>query len=723
MATLVLTTVGTAIGGPIGGAIGALLGQQVDGRLLGKRRQGPRLSDLAVQTSTYGSAIPKIFGRMRVAGTVIWATEIREDRHKEGGGKGRPKTTSYSYSASFAVALSGRPIRAVHRIWADGKLLRGAAGDWKSETGFRLHLGGEDQAVDPLIAAAEGAGGAPAYRGIAYAVFEELALADFGNRVPSLSFEVEADAGPVSVAGIATALSGGAVAGATRPALSGYAASGETVRGAIEALTRALPAAAVDDGARLVLSDQPGAVIAIELDELGAGGAPKRAVDRRAAGALPDEIAIAYHEPARDWQPGLQRARRSGPGRRVETIELPAALDAGAAKAIAEARLADAWGARAGGKVALPWRRPGMRPGATAAIGAERWRVRTWTLERMALKLTLAGMAPSAPLAAAASAGRAAVGPDLTHGPTVLHLLDLPPLDETLLASPRLWAAAAGPEAGWRRAALTMSLDGGASWRGLGPTAAPAVMGTVAIAPGPGGAALFDKANALEIELLNDAMWLEARDDRALAAGANLALAGDELLQFGRVEPLGGRRFRLSRLLRGRRGTEWASGAHAPGERFVLIEPAALAAVDLPLSQMGAPLRVTAQGIGDAMAVEAAATVIGRSVRPPAPVAIAARRESGGDILIAWVRRSRLGWTWADGGDAPLGEERERYRLTVTAGAGAARTVEVTQPAWTYTAAQQVGDGASGAGSVTAAVAQLGTAAASDPGATRTMTL
>ena len=108
MATLVLTAAGTAIGGPIGGAIGAILGQQIDGRLFApKPRQGPRLGELAVQTSSYGSQIPKLFGTMRVAGTVIWATDLREERSKSGGGKGQPKTVDYSYSANFAVALVG----------------------------------------------------------------------------------------------------------------------------------------------------------------------------------------------------------------------------------------------------------------------------------------------------------------------------------------------------------------------------------------------------------------------------------------------------------------------------------------------------------------------------------------------------------------------------------------------------------------------------------------
>jgi uncharacterized membrane protein len=55
MATIILTAVGGAVGGPIGAAIGAVAGQAIDARLFAPRaRQGPRLSDLAVQTSSYG---------------------------------------------------------------------------------------------------------------------------------------------------------------------------------------------------------------------------------------------------------------------------------------------------------------------------------------------------------------------------------------------------------------------------------------------------------------------------------------------------------------------------------------------------------------------------------------------------------------------------------------------------------------------------------------------
>ena len=114
MATLVLGAVGAWFGGPLGGAIGALAGRQVDSLIFRpSSRAGPRLKDLSISTSSYGQPIPQVFGKARVAGTIIWATDLVERRSSSGGGKGAPKVTNYSYSSSFAVALSARPILAV----------------------------------------------------------------------------------------------------------------------------------------------------------------------------------------------------------------------------------------------------------------------------------------------------------------------------------------------------------------------------------------------------------------------------------------------------------------------------------------------------------------------------------------------------------------------------------------------------------------------------------
>ena len=196
-----LTAFGTTItGAALGGQIGALAGSFVDQALFGASGQtrsydGPRLSELKVMTSSEGAPIPKVYGRARVGGQVIWATRFEEVARTEssqagGGGKGSggggPSTqrTSYSYFANFAVALTEGELTGLGRAWADGNPLDLANLD------YRFYPGSETQAPDPLIAAREGADNAPAYRGLAYIVFERLPLAPYGNRLPQLSFEI-----------------------------------------------------------------------------------------------------------------------------------------------------------------------------------------------------------------------------------------------------------------------------------------------------------------------------------------------------------------------------------------------------------------------------------------------------------------------------------------------------------------------------------------------------
>ncbi|MCE8508436.1 glycoside hydrolase TIM-barrel-like domain-containing protein [Ruegeria pomeroyi] len=208
MATLVLGAAGAAIGGSIGGAIlgvsaatiggfvGSTIGSFVDSWIVSslaptQRIEGPRLDSLRITSSTEGAVIPRVYGRMRMGGNVIWATDFREETKtttqgggKGGGGGGKVKTTEYLYYASFAVALCEGPITGIGRIWADGKLLDTAGITW------RWYPGDEAQPADPFIAAKMGAANTPAYRGTAYVVFEELPLGNYGNRLPQLSFEV-----------------------------------------------------------------------------------------------------------------------------------------------------------------------------------------------------------------------------------------------------------------------------------------------------------------------------------------------------------------------------------------------------------------------------------------------------------------------------------------------------------------------------------------------------
>ena len=126
----------------------------------GQKVEGPRLGDLSVAASTYGGVIPVGFGTQKVAGTIIWATDIRETKHTntQGGGLfgGGTKIVEYRYFASFAVALGEGPAGAVTRIWAGDKLIaRLRSSDHAkanhSKYRFRIYLGTEDQQPDPLI--------------------------------------------------------------------------------------------------------------------------------------------------------------------------------------------------------------------------------------------------------------------------------------------------------------------------------------------------------------------------------------------------------------------------------------------------------------------------------------------------------------------------------------------------------------------------------------------
>jgi len=186
MAQVVLGSAGGAIGGGLGRVIGATLGAALDRSLISSltppRQRGPRLSALALQGAAEGAPMACVFGRARAAGQVIWAARFREGRTTASAGKGGPRTTEYDYSLSFAVALCEGPIDGIGRIWADGQPMD------RTGVTMRLHPGTGDQTPDPLIEAIEGE--APAYRGTAYVVFEDLPLGPYGDRPPQLAFEI-----------------------------------------------------------------------------------------------------------------------------------------------------------------------------------------------------------------------------------------------------------------------------------------------------------------------------------------------------------------------------------------------------------------------------------------------------------------------------------------------------------------------------------------------------
>lgn len=670
MATLVLTVVGGIVGGPVGAAIGAMAGQQIDAAIFKpKGREGPRLADLKVQASTYGQQIPKLFGTMRVAGSVIWSTDLIERRNKQGGGKGRPSTTEYSYAVSLAVALSSRPIRGIRRIWADGNLLRGSSGSFSERCTFRWHCGNEDQAVDPLIAAAIGMESASAFRGLAYAVFEELELASFGNRIPSLTFEVDADDGSINGGLVGDELLGETGRCFGLWPFGGYAASGDRVRDALAPLFEAdgVRLMSCPDGWRLApVGDEP--VALADFSETRRVFAAADCAEQRRAplSTLPATIRLRHYEPERDYQLGQQAAPVAGGGMREDRIDLPAVLPAGSAQALAQTLATAASDGREVivrhadlAALALPV------GGIVELADGSKWRLSSRIVRGAGMSIELRRYQPVTARLAAADPGLPVNAPDWPDAEARVEIFDVPALDTIAASAPRLLVAAAGDNDGWRGADIWIRPIAGAEPISAGFVRPAAALGATAAVIAAGSPYLFDDECEAIVELVNPSMTLESKSDLQVLSGANLAMLGRELVQFGAAELIAPARWRLSRLLRARGGTE--SAAHDIAAPFVLLgDPAVLPlANELAWLAEGGAAELQWAPRGSTDIVHLAIAPAGRALRPLAPVHGRVRRDASGAVVVEWIRRSRADSGWRDGVEMPLGESREAWRIEI----------------------------------------------------------
>ena len=670
MATLIIGGLGTLIGGPLGGAIGTLLGRQIDGAIAGSPKlEGPRLKELAVSTSSYGQPIARHFGRVRAPGTIIWATDLVESSETQGGGKGQPKTTEYSYSVSFAVALSSRPIDDIGRIWADGNLLRGAAGDMKSGGTLRVHKGHADQDRDPLLAAALGTQ-CPAHRGCAYVVFEDLQLADFGNRIPALSFEVLAGSGSLLVEALVEDISDTAGA-APMPALEGFIHDGGSVAEVLSLVDRFNPLAPKLSAAGTAVGPTardgetiPTLPAAARWSDGDFGREDGVAQARKSAGGSALS-ALRYYDPARDYQPGLQRSESASPTGRREQVEFPGVLSAENARGL----LRDAAARESIAQETLSWRvaelDPTLEPGSLVrAPGVPgEWRIASWEWREAGIELQLVRSLDLSGDALPSDPGSGWHPRDLPPQPSRLRIFEVP---WDGFGSPdrlRAFAAVGAPSGQWSGAAIYAQQGSGLDPVGEAPQRR-AVGGKLARALPPGSPFRIDTGANAFVQLDDSDAQLVPASLEAIARGANRLLVGSEIIQFAKAEPLGEGLWRISGILRGRGATEYCTAASHPAEtpttlldeRLLPLEESALVKADTG--------SFAAIGLADVAPVYAALENAGSSRRPPFPCH-GWLRFGDGALACGWTRRARGGWTWPDEAEVPLVEQQEAYEIGI----------------------------------------------------------
>lgn len=667
MATLILSAVGTTVGGPLGGSLGALIGNRIDRAIFKPGgRDGARLKELQVTASTYGEPIPRHFGKIRSAGSIIWSTDLVESTEKRGGGKGQPSVTTATYSVSFAVALASRPIMGVGRIWADGNLLRGSEGDMKVGGTLRVYPGYGDQLPDPLLVSALGPQ-CPAFRGTAYCVFESLQLAEFGNRFPALTFEILADDNGVLLEPIVRAAGPATVVDRPLPDLAGFSDLGGGIAAGLETIDQVYPLTCNAAGSLVSIKSADGPIgEPVILPEAAAdpqgesfaslSGETRR---RQANGAEIPE-GMRYYDLARDYQAGLQRADgRARPGR-SRIIEFPGALDADAARGLANKAAERA----ASSSERISWRLPEVDtrlvPGMVVRVPRRsgNWRIEEWEWRETGVELQLQRLPHGSGRQQSADPGLIVAPADLPATPTILLAVELP------------WD---GQGAGSQRQVVVAGSSAGAGWTGAslytvqGEALLPigtlgrerAVLGHLAEPLLSASPVRFAPNAVCEVELASPDLVLTSTSMDTLLQGSNRAVIGSELVQFLGAERVGTSRWQLQGLLRGRGGTESrAAGNHAAGTPFLLLPPT-LSYLDA--AALGDAIAVAALGLVDPEPVEGGIIEAGRTLRPLMPVHPQCLIQPDGSMQLSWTRRSRAGWAWRDLVDLPINEEAERY--------------------------------------------------------------
>ena len=396
-----------------------------------------------------------------------------------------------------------------------------------------------------------------------------------------------------------------------------------------------------------------------------------------------------YYDLDRDYQPGSQRASgRPLPGQ-PRTIELPAALNASAARGLVEDAAKRAQWARQ----TISWRvtqlDPAVRPGATVTLPDHPglWRVSGWEWHDQGIDLGLTRLSSLSASSTAADPGRASQAPDLALAVTQLAVVELPWDGSSSTSVPLLLAAATSPSAAWSGASLYVDQGDGALQL-LGPTGrARATIGTALEVLPPASPLLFDRHRSVTVALAGEDLFLLDATMRQLAMGANRAVLGSEIIQFASAQPLGNGHWQLAGLWRGRGGTEAAIAGHLVGERFVLLDGSGIALDPAAVGDTPAAV-IAAIGLADTVPVTSSIALRGIGHRPLTPVHARLLYSADGALELTWTRRSRGGWIWPNVVDLPLNEQVEAYSVTYVEGAVVLASWELPSSSLALPAAQ-----------------------------------
>lgn len=503
--------------------------------------------------------------------------------------------------------------------------------------------------------------------------------------------------------------------------VSGYIINNrQTVRGCLEQLAAAYFFDCVEsDGLLKFIKRGKVANVTLDFTELVAqdDANDTLAITRTQELELPRQVDVIYLNRTADYQAGTQSSQRQTV-KAVDyvTVNLPIVLSDQEAKVVADVTLYNAWVGRVQYLLTVPPKYALLEPTDVITITKDG---AAYLMRVTASKLVRNGVQELAAVAEDASSydfynpagsGAPAIQPPTTVSATRLELLDLPAFPTDAITDAYLRYGVVGLGGEWTGSAVYRSDDGGANYALMQSLTAQATIGAALTVLPAGTVYTWDIASTVDVLLTFGE--LQSVTDIAVLNGSNVCVIGDEVIQFQTATLIGENQYRLSRLLRGRLGTEWAVGSHVAGARFILLTNA-LARELMASSGWSISKKYKPVTVGSTLGATTAQdfTYAARALKPYAPAHIVGSRNVGGDLTINWKRRTRIGGDWRDAVDIPLSEESERYEVEIMQGVTLKRTiVSLTSPTTIYTAAQQVTDFGSAQSSVSVKIYQLSAA-------------
>ena len=295
---------------------------------------------------------------------------------------------------------------------------------------------------------------------------------------------------------------------------------------------------------------------------------------------------------------------------------------------------------------------------------------------------------------------------------TQLYLLDLPALRTSDLESGYYAGACPSGEGRWPGATLNKSLDG-TQYERVGDFTQRAIVGTATALGAWNGRYVLDETNTAtvtvngELSSITDVDFQLDNTRNAFAIGIDGRWEILNALTCSLVSP---GVYTLSRLVRGRRGSEWAAGLHEAGDRVVYLDTS-LRRNSTDVTEIGLTRFWRAVTFGKSLS--SASTIEfsndGVCLEAFSPIRLEAARDGGNNITFTWTRRDRgaIRYGGPGGTYAPMSEAAEVYSIDILDGPDVVRTITATSETATYSAADQTSDGLTPGDPVSAVVYQL----------------